>query len=117
MSLVSYGGNTNNNIILGSGSFNPSVVYDPDGASDRKYVMTLEQRVGDTAPGLAYLYKSADGISWTYIKALPRTGNVYSEVKEIVKRPDGRWMVYYNSGHVADKRYLGLVRRQGKTLD
>lgn len=92
--LVSYGGNTNNNIILGSGSFNPGVYYDSAGAADRKYVSVNEQRVGDSAGGDIYIYKSADGITFTLLITLnPGAGVV--EGKDIIKRADGKWLAFY----------------------
>jgi hypothetical protein len=107
LGLVSYGGNTNNNIILGAGAYGSAVVYDIDGASDRKYVSVNEQRVGDITGGSVYIYKSADGISFTLIKTLTRGDAQYIEGKEIIKKPDGKWIAYYCTGQLVNFRKIG----------
>lgn len=96
LGIVSYGGNTNNNIMIGDGSANPSVIYDESVAADQRYIFMLEAREGDEAAGgSCYIYKSADGLNLTLIKTLTRADSYYIEAKELVKRPDGRFLAYY----------------------
>ncbi len=105
LGLISYSGNTNNNLYLGAGSFNAGVVYDASAPSDRKYVAIHEHRVGDTSGGDLYIYKSSDGISWSLARTVvPPVA--YVEAKEIVQRPDGRYIAYYTFGHDTDNRKL-----------
>lgn len=114
LGIVTYGGNTNNNIMLqtsGGGVMNPGVVYDPDAPSDRRYMFVLESNPDNS--GGAHLYKSADGQSLTYVKSLTSAFFSYIEAKEIIKRHDGHWLVYY--------RYDNNIRKIGcfisKTTD
>lgn len=108
LGLVNYGGNTNNNIYLGSGAFNAAVSYDPGAPADRRYVAVQEQRVGDTSGGDIYVYKSANGINWTHATTLvPPVA--YVEAKELVQRPDGRYIAYYAFNHPLDIRKLGAI--------
>lgn len=105
-------GFTNTNIILAQGAFDMCVVYNPDGSVDERYVMTLEQRPGDTHPDMTYIYKCSDatissGITLVSVKNLDKAGSIYSEPKCIIKRPDGRWLAYYTYGHSSQDRELG----------
>lgn len=108
LDLVSYGGDTNNNIILGNGAVNPAVVYDADGAADRKYVMTVENKPGALIQKSIFIYISADGINFTLLKTLTPAGDPYIECKEIIKRPDWRWYAYYTWYNLVDSRRIGV---------
>ena len=107
LSLITYDGNTDNNIIQADGSYNPSIVYDADGAIDSKYIMSIEVDEGGTTGGSIYLFKSPDGIVFTKFKTLTKAGSVYCEAKEIIKRTDGRWIAYYSYQHVVNQRAIG----------
>jgi hypothetical protein len=102
LGLVNYDGNTNNNILLDAVDTFGDVYHDPDGASDRQYVMLLEKDGGTS--GL-FVYISRNGVNWTMEKTII-SGGLTKEGKAIVKRPDGRWLVYYSSGHGADDRII-----------
>lgn len=113
LGLISYGGNTNNNIYLGQGAFNPSVVYNPDGAADRKYISIMEQRVGDSGGEDLYLYKSSNGTDWVYVQSVDV--GAYAESKELVLREDGKWVMYYAYGQNTNAR--GLAATVSNTTD
>lgn len=93
LGLVSYDGNTTNNIIIGPGGFLFSVVYDPGAASDRKFVGLNGEKPPGTYGEGAFLFKSPDGTNWTYFLQL--TNSAYLEAKSLCKRQDGRWLAYY----------------------
>lgn len=94
---VTYDGDTDNNIVLEgvftSGRWVPEI---------SKWVVTVE---GTTAAGGLEIYTSddADG-PYTLVAFLDAPG--YEEGKEVVLRPDGRWVGYYVSGHGTDLREL-----------
>jgi hypothetical protein len=107
LNLVSYSGDTNNNILIGLDYQFTDLYYDPDGADDRKYVMMVEHN--GTLTGV-YVYISADGYTFTLEKTIATwstEGNESIEGKAIVKRDDGRWLAYYVKGHAADDREIG----------
>ncbi|MHC4707871.1 MAG: glycoside hydrolase family protein [Planctomycetota bacterium] len=107
LGLISYGGNTNNNICVDDPSINPSVVLNPDGAADSKYIMIQE-----VSPSGGFnkvnLLKSSNGTSWTYIKALSRVDLVDVEGKGLLELSDGRWLIFCNYGHAAQNREISF---------
>lgn len=106
LGMVSYDGNTNNNIILGKTTWGCSVLYDESQTADKRYIMVGSNRVGEAAGGL-HIYKSADGITFNFIQELNLAGAVYSEGYDIIKRPDGKYIAYYNRDHATNMRAMG----------
>lgn len=107
LGLISYGGDTSNNILLAAQNKFGGLVYDPEGADDRKYVMVGEH--DGTTTGI-YIYISPDGINFTLEKTVI-TGAIYGqgiEGKDLVRRPDGRWMAYYVRGQLANDRDIHM---------
>jgi hypothetical protein len=108
LGLVSYGGNTNNNIFLGEGCVLMNVEYYPNASADLKYILLAQQKVGDTTGDGCDIYKSADGINFTLIKELHLAAAAYSEGYELIQRPDGKWLAYYSRNHGSDLRAIGV---------
>jgi hypothetical protein len=101
LNLVTYDGDTDNNILLGTDDNFADLVYDTDGAADRRYVLLLQ---ADDGTGGAYIYISADGINFTIEKTVAGAGR---EAFALVKRADGRWLVYYQDNVGGQDREIG----------
>lgn len=103
LGLVTYGGNTNNNILLAEGRYGGGVWYDASSPAGEEYKLIIEGDGGTLASG-AYLYKSADGINFTLAKTIANTG--IQEGKAVIKLPDGRWAVFICQGQLTDTRSI-----------
>lgn len=101
LGLITYGGNTNNNILLAEGRYGGGVWYDPTSPAGEEYKLIIEGDGGTLASG-AYLYTSADGINFTLAKTIANTG--IQEGKAVIKLPDGRWAVFICQGQLTDTR-------------
>lgn len=95
LGLVTYDGDTNNNIILDTDAFNPGVVYNPDGDADKLYVMSTEREAGGSGQSV-FIYKSADGITFTQVQELTPVVSGAIEGKDIVLLDSGLWRLYYH---------------------
>ncbi len=112
LGIVTYGGNTNNNLIIGLGACGINVYYNPEGSADMRYMATLANNpdggVGDwETDRTVTIYKSADGITWTSIKELEPAGSPYLEAAGIIKRDDDKWIAYYIWYGLVDTRRVG----------
>lgn len=106
LGLVSYGGNTNNNIMLAAHATIIGVHY--DATASPPYVGIGETQSGGGNDGV-FVYSSTDGVAWTLIKTLysgTLDGN-YKEGRTVVRRADGRYAVFYSQGHVPQTRGPG----------
>lgn len=92
---VSYGGNTNNNIIMVG--IVSSVWYD---AVLAKWIMTAEDNGSGT--GLYVLTADDPEGPYTLQKQITPGGTV--EGREVVRLPEGRWAAYYSTGHQVQLR-------------
>lgn len=93
---------SDNNIVLKSYAANPAVIYDETVAEEYRYAMTIE---GTLIP--LYLFKSSDGLTFTEFKQLSRADEEHVEAKEIIRRPDGKYIIYYSHGHSISRRKIG----------
>lgn len=96
LNLVTYDGDTNNNIIMASGEYGIHVVYDPGATYPYVGVTELHGVVAG-----AHIWTSANGINWTYRQNIEVTA---VEGKGITRRPDGRYIVYAVAGQLAQDR-------------
>ena len=107
LSLISYGGNTNNNILLATDNLFVAVNY--KNGRTPAYLGISNFKAGATNHGV-YLYNSSDGTSWAnnykeiYSGALD--GN-YKEGKFLFERDDGRYLAFYAHGHANQRRQIG----------
>lgn len=97
---VTYSGNTNNNIV--------SVGVFTSGRYDEtlgKWVATLETDPVDSSVGF-FIY-TADDPEGPYTFATELVHGVgHYEGKELIRRPDGRWVAYYTHGQSTDNRRI-----------
>lgn len=106
LGLISYGGNTNNNIMLAARTTLIGFLYD---ATETPTYLGVGETVSGGGDDGVYLYSSSDGIAWTLIKTLysgPLDGN-YREGRAITRLADGRYVVYYVGGQLTDRRSPG----------
>lgn len=105
---VSYGGNSNNNLIAGSTNRFVGLSYYPDRPAASRYLMMLAyiQATGDYG---IHIWQSANGTSFTLLKTVQTdTGfGANLEGRELVRRDDGRFLAYYSTGHSEDERSIG----------
>jgi len=107
LGFVTYSGDTDNNILLDGDIIITDMYYDADAPSTQVYVLLAET---DGATSGLYLYTSADGTNFSAAKTITDS-DAYGQAiegKAIVRRPDGRWLVYYTVGHLADDREIGV---------
>jgi hypothetical protein len=103
LGFVVYGGDGGaNNILMDAVNIMTDVYHDPGAASDRRFVAVKEK---DSGTNGVFVYISPDGYTWSLEKTVV-SGGLTKEAKSIVKRPDGRWYVYYTSGHGTDNRII-----------
>ncbi len=91
LGIVTYAGNANNNLVLGTDYFGVNVVRDEAGGR----FLAIADSVPSSATNVL-IFSSNDGIhSWTLIKTL----SVFPSPKEgfglIVRPNEGRWLAYY----------------------
>lgn len=106
LGLISYSGNTNNNIMLAAHVTIIGVHY--DSTATPAYLGVGETQAGGGNDGV-FLYSSSDGLNWSLIKTLysgPLDGN-YKEGRTITRRADGRYVVVYSNGHSPQRRGPG----------
>lgn len=111
LGLITYGGNTNNNIMLAAHSTIIGVHY--DATATPAYVAVGETR--NASNDGVYIYSSSDGTAWTLIKTL-YSGTIdgnYKEGRSITRRADGRYVVMYSNGHQAQRRSPGCYISDG----
>lgn len=107
LGVVTYGGNTNNNIIATYAV--DSVIYDPTLA---KWVMLAE----DIGAGGTINILTADLPQGPYTLVNNFSPTYYVEGKEIVRTLDGRWIVYFTSGHASQRRSISAYCSQTTDL-
>ncbi len=105
--LVTYNGNTNNNLCI-TNRWAISVKAFPERASDQQYIAAMYDST--VSGGMAQLYKSADGNTWTLLKSI-MTGTDYPEgtleIKDFLQRSsDGKWIAYCVTGHNTRRRKI-----------
>jgi hypothetical protein len=113
LGLVTYDGDTNNTIILDAPAFNPSVVYNPDGDADKQYIMSTEKETGGSGTS-AFIYKSADGITFTQVQELIKFGTGSYEAKDVVLLDSGIWRAYYHVN--PGTRSVGLIESESSDI-
>ena len=101
---VTYGGNTNNNIILGSETPQQHFYDAPSG----KWVLVVEPDID------IYTADTVDGV-YTLVKTI--TPATYGEGKGVVRRADGRWVAYYVAGHGTQTRSVHAYLSDTTDLD
>jgi len=114
LGLVSYGGNTNNNIIIsgsGQGAYGNNVWYDPDDSDASKRYKMLYDDVDTMTPKLA---TSADGINWTISGSSPWSNSASHEPRGLLK-VNNRWYAYAQH-YIADDREIVLYTNDGDFL-
>ena len=99
LGIVTYGGNTNNNLI--TDQYDPTVVDDGS-----RYLVLIGADAASASNNQALIYSSTDGITGLTLEKTITHG-VYSEFHGFVKRPDGRYIVYYTFGHTTEQRAIG----------
>jgi hypothetical protein len=104
--LVTFGGNTNNNILIDTTCGNVAIDY--DGTRSPAYVLVMENVPGEEA-GI-YVLGSSDGINWALLKTVAVSStfgwSLHIEGKEIYQRDDGRWIVYATIDHDIQRRKI-----------
>lgn len=105
LGLISFGGNSNNNLLLDTLNRFSGLTYD---APNSRYLMMLEYTQSVADYGI-HIWSATDGINFTLLKTVQTaTGFGASlEGKALVQRADGRWIAYYATGHSADLRNVG----------
>lgn len=111
LGLVSYGGNTNNNILF-PGVFTAALY---DDVESQWVIVTEDTDEGAGNEGVR-IYTSAtpDG-GFSLAKHLDTVE--YSEGKEVVRRADGTWVAYYVNGHATQRRSLNAWVSDTPDLD
>lgn len=111
LGIISYGGNTNNNIMRSAHQTIIGVHYEAAAALD--YVGVGETTTGGANDGV-FLYSSANGETWTTQQTLysGALDGDYKEGRTITQMADGRYLVSYSQGHVPQRRNPGLYRSQ-----
>lgn len=111
LGLISYGGNTNNSLILDSAGVDTlnQVLFDEEAPASRRYLFLLEKVNNVISP---FLYQSSSpDLAPTLLKnvgtGLGLPGG--SEAKGLIKRSDGRYVIFYNHGQSADRRSVGAI--------
>ena len=102
LGIHAYNGDTNNNIVIDRDqTSSSSVVYDPDGAENQKYVLLTSTRPDGSGGVLSnneiWTSSSPDG-NFTLQKTLPTWQSVAGKPGHgfgLAKRDDGRWLSYY----------------------
>lgn len=94
LNIVTFGGNTNNNMVIGPGAYCFDVYYNDPSASNYdatapKFVALLGTK--DSVDGM-HIYSSADGRSWTYHLNMP---NATSKQGHAIRRIGTTWCAYY----------------------
>lgn len=103
---VSYGGDTDNNILTAADTNMMGVYYNAD--LTPKYLGVGSNKNGTANLGV-YLWSSSDGVTWSAAKTIYTSaadGN-YKEGRAILRRADGRWLVFYIHGGLVDRRTFG----------
>ena len=93
------GGDTNNNLMIGNGYYGNAVSYDPAPANpNQRFVETMDSLLPGESNSVS-IFTSSDGTNWSLVQTLDTSGA--KEGYSIVKRPDGRWLLYYEYHHGA----------------
>lgn len=108
LGLVSWGGNTNNNIYLDHPSYNPGVYYDVDGAADRIYVSSIETKTGEDTDDI-HIYIGSDETTWSFLITLSTSFTNGTETKNIIKRDDDTWILYYKYKDASNIRHIAAM--------
>jgi hypothetical protein len=107
LGLITYSGNTNNNILMAEGIFFTGVLPDPGAPAGRVYLATAEEN-GSTNG--TFIYQSTSTrTTWSAAKTIVSGGvsDARDEGKAIIKRPsDGRYIAYATRGHASQLRSI-----------
>ena len=91
------GGDTNNNLMIGNGYYGNAVYYDPAPSNpNQRFVESMDSLLPGESNSVS-IFTSSDGINWSLVQTLDASGP--KEGYSIVKRPDGRWLLYYEYHH------------------
>jgi len=101
LGLVTYDGDTNNNIVLDKPCFIPGLVYNPDGEASELYVMAVGGEVTDVNK----IYTSADGTTWSAGQTLTKADGTNGHLMELLLLDNGTWRAYYH--HIVGGRNVG----------
>lgn len=115
ITLVSFGGNTSNNICAVE-SFSLTAValnlrYWPNNPSGQKYTAVIFNMAGyptGTWCG-ANIFGSTDGKTWTGLKTIKTSTTAFygsAEGSDLVQMADGRWIYYYRTNHINNLRSI-----------
>lgn len=135
LGLVSYGGNTNNNILLGGGPVNvaPNICMAASGASyepdnDYPYLIHGTHWTTNLASGTHRIYGATepDGPltliqnlgAWS--QTLERSGggsNVMRDMWSLTRRADDRWLITYQETSAVERRSVGVLLSNETTLN
>ena len=134
LGLVSYGGNTNNNILAGTGPLNASpnaavgaqnAVYAPD--NPVPYLIPVTHNTTNSASITRRIYGSAtpggalslvqDMGAWNATLSNVASGtNVVRDVMSLVQRADGRWLALYQEYTGTERRSVGVLLSNETTI-
>jgi hypothetical protein len=119
LGLYSYGGTTNNNIVVIDPTLDPTPLDVYDGSPEgRTYVTAMAVVAGMTGGGIMVLC-SEDAIHWTEGKIVyqyPASGGTATDFQEskgqCLLRSDGTYITFYSQGHFEspDLRQIGAYR-------
>ena len=111
LGLISYEGNTNNNIVQGHS--HPMLSMDYKAERTPPYIITSIDPGTGTTLG-AYLYSSSDGLNWSAYKTVFAstgfTNDNYREGKSIFETPNGTYLLYYGTHHPNQRRSIAAFR-------
>jgi hypothetical protein len=105
LNLISYGGNTNNNILLPEDVYAPSIYHDPNASDpDRKYILQSPGERGKPAGSNQHIYFSPDGKDFTFGKVIygpnpENTGHMEADAIQKLEDGSGRWISYHQRYH------------------
>lgn len=118
LGLISHGGNTNNNLCSPAGLTRNQyrVIYDPVALPATPFVCMSYESVASVLS--IVLYVSADGRNWgSSVKTISDpAGTGYCEPTSLWRRPDGRWVIYYQDVQTGTADYGSIRRHLGMLL-
>jgi hypothetical protein len=106
LGLVTYEGNTNNNILVDAIVGN-SCTYDP-----RADVWVMTDEADESLRIL-----TCDDPDGTFVEVKDLVPSEYAEGRQVIRRADGRWIGYYVIGQIADTRVIRAYVSDTEDLD
>jgi len=109
LGLITYEGNTNNNLI-GANAFGQTVHYYPDQIEAQRYIAVWHEAI---APSRNWLMKASDGTNFTILKQMISAADAplgWFEMRDVIQRAsDGLWIVYGITGHLQQRRQVAAL--------